>query len=199
MHGGAGAQVGQGGAADGQRIDAEVVPKAPVLHCNQALHQESGYLLEPHQNAVLAVRWIDAAEDHRLQAHQVQRRTVHRAPHRRHAILLEGYAEFAVGLRAVGKVEGTGIDAHPGTPPGVAARPRGIGQFAIAKQVQLRAQLLRAQAQPRVELQRPRVDVCRHRPTATLEVEPDLRIEVHRIGTQQHGAHQERPREHTPS
>ena len=68
----AGRQVHPNGTGDGLGRNAEVLEELPILDCHQRLDQIGRHLIQLDQDAVLVVRRIKAADQHRLQARNGQ-------------------------------------------------------------------------------------------------------------------------------
>jgi uncharacterized protein len=174
LHGAPGTQVGPGRAQDADRIHAPVGEEAPVLGGEQRRDEPRRHVGQRHQDAVLPVRGVDAADQHRLDPHQVHAAALvpevgdHAAGH--------PYPYRARGLGPVAEDEGPGVQGHlvalerelPG--PGIA--------LLVVQGLEFQPQQLRGQRAAHVQLQRTREHPCRQGPALALETGLDLAVQL---------------------
>ena len=186
LHRTPGTQVGPHGARDATQVDAGMFEEAPVLDSQQTIDQVLRQIAATHQDAILVVRRVDAADQRRFEPHQVDRATgvgTDRLDRARTGRDDDRLGRFV----AVPERERARVHDEAATIARPLCGPRGTAHLAIPEKTQLRLQLVRTDRRTGIQIERPRIDLCRHRPALALELDSHHARQVDRIGAEYQG------------
>jgi hypothetical protein len=181
----AGRNVHEDRARDCDRVDAEVTVEAPVLDGFERLDEQRRDLVGPDDDAVLAVRWEQAADQQRVQPHD-RRRPARCVAQRGDAAADERDRNELLGLGVAGERKAARRELDAAQTEAVRAGPREARIFAVAQAAQLRDEQLGRQRAPHVELERRRIDLRRNVPAAAFELARGRPGEVSAVGDDEH-------------
>jgi hypothetical protein len=152
------------GAGDALGRDAEVIEIVAVLDRHQRIDQVGRHLVQLDQDAVFLMRRVQPADQQRLQPRHRQVAAIGLGQ-ARHVVAGEAHAHPLRGFDALVELEAAAVQLD--AVAGHRQRARAIGQAlaAVAQGVELAQEVVLAQLLADEQLQRPRVDLGRHRPT----------------------------------
>ena len=147
-----GAQVAQRGAGNTRQGKAPVLVETLILHRQQRGAQALGHVVQPYQYAVLAVVRINAADLHRVQAHQVHSAVA--VTQHRNTVALHFQAYQPRRLALPGETETAGVQVEAIARARHITRPPRCALLAIPQYLQLPCKVVGRQGSPREQLQR---------------------------------------------
>ncbi len=168
------------GPGNAPRVKAEVGIIPAVLNGDQGLDQMFGDIRQFHQNAIFVFPGIDAADQGRLQARQMQRFAAGVVEQPLYPTTSELDAQRLRLLGSVGEGEGTHDQIQGFAPPAIAAGLPGENRLAVVEKGKFGGHFRWAQAQPRVQLQRPGIDLCRQRKPFPFKACPHGNVQIDR-------------------
>ncbi|MNQ38873.1 hypothetical protein D3C85_524670 [compost metagenome] len=168
---------------------AEVVEELAILHRHQGFDQVGRHLVEVDQDAIFIVRGVKTADQQRLQPRHGQVGAVGLAQ-AGHVVAGEAHANPLGRLGTFVELEATGVQLDGVAGDRSRARPVGQVLAAIAQGIEFLEEVVLGQLQTDEQLQRPGIDLGRHRPALAGELLLHHGVEVDGETGQHDQAHQ---------